>query len=491
MARKRGGLVRRVERGSLAEYLGVEPGDSVLAVNGRRLRDEIDFRYLMSDPEVTLVIRKRDGRQESYRIEKDAGEPFGVAFQDPLFDRMKTCRNNCVFCFIRQIPKEMRKSLHVRDDDYRMSFLHGNFISLTNLQEEDWERIEEQRISPLRVSVHTTDPELRQVLMSNPEAARIMEHLRRLSRSGIRLHAQCVLLKGLNDGEHLLRTLSDLDSLGESMISVGVVPAVYTRYRPVPPSPRICPEWAGETLEMIETYADGAFERRGTYWVYGADELYIVSGRPFPPYEYYGDFPQYENGIGIVPDFRRSLEELLRTGYSAEDSETRDSGIQCSKTQAPETQCSETRDSGPRCTSRPGVRPHPARGRGVPRVLAITGEMAACEVRNAVRRLGLEKQVSVCPVKNTFFGDSVTAAGLLTGQDIISAVLQFGRRTDLRDRWIVAVPDVALSRGVFLDNSRLEDITRATGLEAVAVRPTPLSLREIVDWEEGSIPHVG
>ena len=178
MARKRGGLVRRVEPGSLAEHLGVEPGDSIVAVNGRRLRDEIDFRYLTADPDVTLLIRKRDGSQEAYRIDKDPDEPLGVSFQDPLFDHMKTCKNNCVFCFIRQIPKEMRKSLHVRDDDYRMSFLHGNFVSLTNLDAADWARIEEQRISPLRVSVHTTDPELRQVLMSNPEAAKIMHHLR-------------------------------------------------------------------------------------------------------------------------------------------------------------------------------------------------------------------------------------------------------------------------------------------------------------------------
>ena len=467
MARKRGGLVRRVEHGSLAEYLGIEPGDRVLAINGRRLRDEIDFRYLMSDSEVTLVIRKRDGREESYRIDKDPEEPLGVTFQDPLFDHMKTCRNNCVFCFIRQIPEEMRKSLHVRDDDYRMSFLHGNFISLTNLDEKDWARIEEQRISPLRVSVHATDPGLRQVLMSNPEAARIMEHLRRLARVGIQIHAQCVLLKGINDGEHLIRTLTDLDSLGESMVSVGVVPAIYTRYRRHLPSPRLGPEWAGEVLEIIEDYAARAFRRRGSHWVYGADELYIVSGRPFPPYEYYDEFHQYENGIGIVADWRRSLEEeVKRANRSARDPDAR---IACA------------RNAGS----------HSLRCSGALRVLAITGEMAEGELRNAVRQLGLEKQVSVCAVKNTFFGDSVTAAGLLTGQDIISAVLRFERRNDPRERRIVAVPDIALFGGAFLDNLRLEDITRATGLQAVAVRPRPGSLTEIAAWGEESIPYVG
>lgn len=467
MARKRGGLVRQVESGSLAEYLGIEPGDILVAVNGRRLRDEIDFRYLMSDPEVTLVIRKRDGREESYRIEKDPEEPLGVTFQDPLFDRMKICRNSCVFCFIRQIPREMRKSLHVRDDDYRMSFLHGNFISLTNLDAEDWARIEEQRISPLRVSVHATDPSLRQVLMSNPEAARIMDHLRRLARLGIELHAQCVVLKGVNDGEHLVRTLSDLDSLGENMVSVGVVPAIYTRYHPVPPSPRMDPEWAREVLEIIEGYAEGAFGRRGSHWVYGADELYLVSGKPLPPYEYYDEFYQYENGIGIVADWRRMVEEevLVATG-PAGDPQSLAGGGQSD-------------------------RARPVEGPAARRVLAITGEMAEGELTDAVKKLGLEKQVSVCPVKNTFFGDTVTAAGLITGQDIISAVLQFERRINMRDRWIVAIPDIALFRGMFLDNLRLQDITRATGLPAVAVRPTPRSLIKIAAWGEESIPDAG
>ncbi|HHX27390.1 MAG: DUF512 domain-containing protein [Bacillota bacterium] len=469
MARKRGGLVRRVEPGSLAEHLGVEPGDSIVAVNGRRLRDEIDFRYLTADPDVTLLIRKRDGSQEAYRIDKDPDEPLGVSFQDPLFDHMKTCKNNCVFCFIRQIPKEMRKSLHVRDDDYRMSFLHGNFVSLTNLDAADWARIEEQRISPLRVSVHTTDPELRQVLMSNPEAAKIMDHLERLTRLGIRLHAQCVLLKGLNDGDNLLRTLSDLESLGESMVSVGVVPAIYTRYRAVTPSPRMDPEWAGQVLEMIETYADGALKRRGSYWVYGADEFYLVSGRPFPPHPYYGDFHQYENGIGIVADFRRSLEaeeEVRRASGSATHAETR--GAVAGQ-----------------------IVVGPVGRRGTRKALAVTGEMAAGEVRSAVHRMGVDKQVSVCPVKNTFFGDSVTAAGLLTGQDIISAILEFGRKTDLREYGVIAVPGVALFNGKFLDNCKLADITRATGIGAVAVEPCPASLREIATLGEESIPHVG
>lgn len=442
MARRQGGLVRRVHEGSLAGFLGIEPGDRIISVNGKSLRDEIDFRFLASDENVSVVVRKRDGREEVYEIEKDPGEPFGVSFQDPIFDGIKTCKNSCVFCFIRQIPKEMRKSLHVRDDDYRMSFLYGNFLSLTNFTDGDWERLEEQRISPLRVSVHTTDPELRQRLMSNPEAARVMEHLRRLTDLGIQLHAQVVLLKGMNDGPHLLRTLSDLDSLGENMVSVGVVPAVYTRYRKAPPSPKADPAWAGETLEMIENYALGAKERRKDYWVFGADELYLMSGRPFPPYEYYGDYYQYENGIGIVPEFRRCLDIEVQQG------------------------CISERDL--KC-----------------RAIAVTGEMAAGEVTRAVQAMGLGERISILPVKNVFFGDSVTAAGLLTGQDVISAVLGRWRNDDLRLFDLIAVPDVALFRGSFLDNCTLRDVAEATGIRTVAVKPLPASLKQVVADGEG------
>jgi putative radical SAM enzyme (TIGR03279 family) len=239
-------MVQDVSEGSLAAYLELEPGDRIVAVNGRTLRDELDFRFLTSEEDLTILIRKRNGEEQAFEVDKDPDEPFGVTFVQPIFDRIKECANNCKFCFVRQIPKEMRRTLHVRDDDYRMSFLYGNFISLTNLTEEDWQRLEEQRLSPLRVSVHTTDPALRQELMRNPKAADVMEHLRRLSGMGIRLHAQIVLLKGINDGENLVRTLRDLESLGPNMVSVGVVPAVYTKYRENPPSPPIDPAWAGK-----------------------------------------------------------------------------------------------------------------------------------------------------------------------------------------------------------------------------------------------------
>ena len=442
MARKQGGTVLEVREDSLAAYLGLEPGDRIVAVNGRTLRDELDFRFLTSDEELSLLVRKRDGEEQAFEVEKDPEEPVGVTFVHPIFDSVKTCSNNCKFCFVRQIPKEMRKGLHVRDDDYRMSFLFGNFVSLTNLTEEDWSRLSEQRLSPLRVSVHTTDPTLRQELMRNPEAARIMEHLRRLSRMGIRLHAQIVLLKGVNDGDHLRRTLSDLDSLGPNMVSVGVVPAVYTRYRAVPPSPGIDLSWAGETLDLIEEYARGRLEKTGEAWVLAADEFYITAGREFPPHEYYGEMYQFENGIGVVPEFRHSLKraKAMMEGLLPLD---------------------DTED-----------RPH------VDRAIVVTGLMAADEIQKAVDYLGLSERVSVCPVRNVFYGDSVTVSGLLTGQDIVSKVLGFVRLN--RGRYnALLVPSIALFEGRFLDDMKLDGLAQAAGMTALSVEPSPEGLARV------------
>ncbi len=403
-----------------------------MRVNGRILRDELDFRFLTADEDLSLVVRKKDGSEQAFEVEKDPEEPVGVTFAEPIFDRVRTCSNNCTFCFVKQIPKEMRPGLHVKDDDFRMSFLFGNFVSLTNLSEADWERLEEQRLSPLRVSVHTTDPGLRQELMGNPEAANVVEHMRRLSSMGIRMHAQVVLLKGVNDGDRLVRTLRDLESLGENMVSAGVVPAVYTRYRRDLPSPKMERVWAGETLDLIEEYARGAAARRGDPWVYAADEFYIVAGRDFPPYEYYGEFHQYENGIGIVPEFREGVVRAKRIREGREPS-------------------------------------------GVDRAVAVTGLMAAAEVQEAVKQLGLAERVAVCPVPNVFFGDTVTATGLLTGQDIASSVLGFLRKGRARYD-AVLVPSVALFEGRFLDDMTLGDLAEATGLTALPVEPSPESL---------------
>lgn len=418
------GIVSEVDPEGLGWFLGIRPEDRIAWVNGVPLRDVLDFQFYCADDEIEIgVLRK--GELTILEVEKEADDYLGVSFENPLFDDVKTCRNNCVFCFLRQIPKDMRASLHVRDDDYRLSFLMGNFITLTNLDERDWARIEEQRLSPLRISVHATAPKVRANLMRNPKAGSIMEHIERLAGMGIQMHVQIVLLRGVNDGEVLQRTLRDLDSVGEAIVSVGVVPAVYTKYREDAPSPRGDKGWANAVLDILEGFARDVHARRQDNWVYGADELYLLAGREFPPCEYYGEFHQYENGIGMVPDFRCSVAnyEGLAVGST---------GAGC---------------------------------------LVVTGLLAEPEIRSAVDRLGL-RGVSVLGVPNLFFGSGVTVAGLLTGQDILASVLKFLRSEGQGKLRALLVPSVTLGDGVFLDGMTPEEIQTSTGLRVILAQPT-------------------
>lgn len=440
--RKYGGVVAQVEPGSIAAEIGIEPGDIVVSVNEKELRDELDYRFYASDEEVLLEIQKKDGSREKFAIEKEADDLLGIVFENPIFDGLKTCTNNCCFCFIRQLPPGMRSGLYVRDDDYRMSFLYGNFITLTNLSEEDWSRLREQRISPLRVSVHTTDPDLRAYLMGNREASGILSQLSRLVSYGIEVHVQIVLLRGVNDGDFLFSTLEDLYRLGDAIASVGVVPAIYTKYRPHPPSPRPDKIWARQVLVQVEEWTRRSARERGKAWVYAADEFYVMAETDIPQYEHYGEFEQYENGIGIIADFRHQVEEMKKSpGWIA--------GL---------------------ASSRPRT------------VLAITGVMAYDELDKAVRDLGLKDHVTVLPVVNEFFGPAVTSAGLLTGRDVLNGVRQWMHRSQRRahDLDAILIPSVALSGGRFLDDVSLDDITEGTGVPAIQVAPTPRSLIEAV-----------
>ncbi len=437
-------MVCKVEPESLAEYLQIQPGDRIISVNGHKLRDEIDFRFYASEEEIILDIAAADGTEKSYEIEKDPDDLMGITFENPIFDGMKTCRNKCCFCFIDQLPRGLRKSLYVHDDDYRLSFLFGNFISLTNLSDTDWQRIGEQRLSPLRVSLHTSDPKARAMLMGNPAAAQAMRHLRRFKQMGIAVHVQIVLLKGLNDGRKLLRTLENLESLGNTVLSVGVVPAIYTRYRKVLPSPCGGPEWAGETLSILENYARKVHGERGVYWVYGADEFYFLSGREFPEYGYYDDFPQFENGIGMTVDFRETLKKV-----KAEFKPCTNSGNQA--------------------------------GKG--KIVAVAGVMGYSEVVSAVNTLGIENRISVCKVRNKFFGDTVTCSGLLTGRDIVDSILGLKRTGEEFE--CVLIPSYSVFEGRFLDDMTIGDMVEITGLPVQVVEPSPVGLVDAVFESKG------
>lgn len=372
------GIISRVESDSLAARLGVQPGDELLAINGHQLRDIIDVHFYSAEDWLELVLRRgKDGQEWVCETERVYNEPLGLDFAHPTFDvDVRRCRNNCKFCFLAQNPRGLRPSLYVKDDDYRYSFLHGNFVTLTNLGDEDWVRLEEQRLSPLYVSVHATDLALRRQVLQRPDAPDVLAQLRRLAALGIEVHTQLVLVPGLNDGSHLERSLSDLAKLAFApVLSVGIVPVGLTRYhrgpfRPYRPQEMAC------VLVQVTPWQDRFRREHGVGWVYPSDEWYLALGRDVPPDGDYDGFPQIENGIGMV---RQLLEEWVEDKLQVASCRLQIVTLVC------------------------GTLIAPLMERLMDELAALTGT-----------------QVEVLPVVNRFFGSTVTVSGLLTGQDVVA-----------------------------------------------------------------------
>ncbi len=435
MRRARGALITEVAPDGLGERLGLAPGDRIMAIDGQPLRDLLDYRFRMAADRVEVEVRKAGGGKVRFDVE-NGGEDLGVEFPTPLFDGLRTCRNRCVFCFLPQLPRGLRPSLYLKDDDYRLSFLHGNFITLTGLGEAESDRIIEQRLSPLYVSVHATDDRMRELLFGTPRARGVLPRLGELASAGIQLHTQVVLCPGLNDGPVLDRTLADLAGLGENLRSIGVVPVGLTRHRrdlyPLRPFTR--PE-AAAVIGQLARWQARFLARRGTRLVYPADEFYTLAGRRLPPAASYEGFPQLENGIGLI---RRLLDGYRRTR--------------------------------PRL---PAALPFPRE------VTVVTGVSAGTTLGGILDDLaatvgGLAPRLEV--VANEFFGPGVTVAGLLTGQDILRA---------LRGRSLgqaVLVPAAALKdeEDIFLDDLSLPALARQLGVPVRAVPPEGRALAEAV-----------
>lgn len=422
-------IVSRVDPGGIAAELGIASGDRICAVNGRPVRDILDYRFLTADDSVEVLVESRNGAF-LYEIEKDYDEPLGIDFKSP-FPNLKKCRNRCIFCFVDQMPPGLRRSLYIKDDDYRLSFWDGNFITLTNLEEADFERIVEERLSPLYVSVHTTNPELRRKMMGNRRAGEILRQMSFLARHGIELHAQIVLCPGVNDGRELERTIGDLGALAPSVRSVAVVPVGCTRYREkLFPLSACTPEQANEVISAVHRWQDRFLRMFDIPLVYAGDEFYIRAGIAVPPAERYGEFPQLENGVGLVRLFLDEWEEVRRAPCHAP-----------------------------------------------PKVTVVTGEMGACVLGPLIEQLNRDtgSRIVLLPVANRFFGPDVTAAGLLTGADIRDAL----RGLDFGD--LVVIPAVALRNGTtFLDDVTLEELRQDLGVSIVAAGG-PRELIEIIE----------
>src|SRR6185503_2915025 len=300
--------VKGVEDGSIGDELGMIPGTELVSVNGRELADFLDWEFLTADDELVIEARLPDGEAIVYDIERPEGESMGVELEPPTIRR---CANRCEFCFIEGLPKGLRKPLYVRDDDYRLSFAYGNFATLSNLKDRDIARILEYRLSPLYISVHATPWEARKILLNNPRVPNIVEQLTKLAAGGIQFHAQMVIVPGLNDGDVLEQSFADLWALDDAVLSVAIVPVGLTQFSHLYTGKPMDREKASSLLDVVTRWENRARAERGDAWVYGSDELYLLAERPLPDAEFYGEFPQIENGVGAVAALRMRVDEGL------------------------------------------------------------------------------------------------------------------------------------------------------------------------------------
>ncbi|HZP36897.1 MAG TPA: DUF512 domain-containing protein [Methylomirabilota bacterium] len=429
-----GVVVAAVAPRTAAARAGLRPGDRILAINGAALRDVIDFHFHAGEETLDLAM-EREGRPHRARLER-RGSALGLELEAPKPAEIATCANKCVFCFIHQLPKGLRKSLYVKDDDFRLSFLHGNYITLTDLEEAELERIESQRLSPLYVSVHATDPDLRHALLGQPRVRReLLPVMERLAKAGIAMHAQIVLCPGWNDGVHLDRTVHDLARLHPAVTTTAVVPVGLTRHRERLPALRpVTPDEARTLVHTIEAWQRDFRSALGTRFVWAADELYLTADRPLPPAGAYEGFAVAEDGIGLVRRFEDGWARIVR--------------------------------------SRPAP---PARPR---RVTVVTGELYAPRMRALLARLDVPRLTAeVQAIRNELFGRGIGVAGLLSGRDI---QLQLGEAAGggrgLGDE--VLVPAVALrdGAGVFLDDLTPADLAQALDTPVTPVDPTAPAL---------------
>ena len=434
------GTIAAIDPGSIAEALGLTPGDRLLSVNGHVLRDVIDYRFYSAAEHVALEV-ERHGKRKLLQAEKDPDEPLGIDFGVALFDDITRCNNNCYFCFIGGNRKGMRRTLFIKDDDYRLSFLFGNFATLTNLTEEDWARIQEQRLSPLYISVHATDLELRRQLLANPKAGDILGQLDELASMHIQTHCQLVVCPGLNDGEHLDRSVKELAGRYPWVQTIAVVPVGLTEMNQVrgahklkvsgPLQDQLCtPEYAQTILAQMRPFQQRYLKEYGTPLVYPSDEYYLLAGEPSPAAKHYGDYPQFENGVGMVrfllDDWSRVKRRLLRAGTAG-----------------------------------------PPRGLAQ-RMTLVSGTLIAPVLGPLVRELaaltGIE--ATLAPVANRTYGASITCSGLLAARDIIAGL----EGQPLGD--LVVLPRYALDDAgeVFLDDLTPQDMERELGRPVIYVR---------------------
>lgn len=422
---------------SIAAEVGFEPGDSLVSINGQPLRDLIDYQFLCADEYLELEVLDRRGIRHIVEIEKDYDENLGLEFENALFDGLIQCNNRCPFCFIDQQPPGKRDSLYFKDDDYRLSFLYGSYLTLTNLSDREWQRIEALRLSPLYVSVHATEPDLRIRLLKNPRAGQILDQLRWFQARALQIHAQVVLCPDINDGPHLERTIRDLAQFHHSdiptVLSVAIVPVGLTRFRPnLDEIAPVSTQKAQDVIDQVQVLQAEFQQRFGSTFVWLADEWFLLTRRELPSADHYESYPQIDNGVGSIRLFLSQFATAAR--------------------------------SLPSCVTSPR------------RLIWVVGNTVEIAFEPIVQRLnqiqGLELHMAA--LSSSYWGQSMTVTGLITGADIIEAL----QGQDLGDGLLI--PSLMLKHGStqFLDDQTLSDVAAALGCKVYLVGGGPQDLIE-------------
>ena len=426
--------IKDVYRNSYAYRAGCEAGDTLLSINGNEIVDVLDYRFYQLNSDLELKIRDRKGVVHTVKVRKPEYEELGLEFDTYLMDKEKSCRNKCIFCFIDQLPEGMRESLYFKDDDSRLSFLFGNYITLTNLTEHEISRIIKMHISPVNVSVHTTNPELRVRMMKNRFAGDSLKILKRLSEHDIVLNTQIVCCPGWNDGEELKRTLQDLYDMNVNLI--GVVPVGLTKYREgLEKIQPFTAEKARETVDILEAFGEMCLQTRGKRIAYAADELYIKAGYEIPDASFYGDFEAIENGIGLIAQLREDFRDELEW-READDSIRRTVSIACGVSAAPYLR----------------------------------------ELMDEAEQKFIGVKVNVYPIVNDFFGEQINVSGLIVGRDLISQL----KNKPLGDALLISSAMLRFENDLFLDDVHIDDVRRKLNTEVLPINNDGVMLLDAV-----------
>ncbi len=431
---KNGHTISRVLPGSIGEEAGLKPGDQVVSVNGTQVEDVFDYQYLTEDEYLEVLIRQSDGEEWILEVEKDEDEDLGLEFENGLMDEYRSCRNKCIFCFIDQMPPGMRDTLYFKDDDSRLSFLQGNYVTLTNMDEKDIERIIRYHLSPINISVHTTNPTLRCQMLHNRFAGEALKKMDPLYQAGMEMNGQIVLCKGYNDGSELERTIGDLGRYCPVMQSVSVVPVGLTRYREgLTPLEPFTKEEAGQVIDTVERWQENFFARYGLHFIHASDEFYLLAEREMPEAPRYDGYPQLENGVGMLRLLMEEVSEALKT---------------------PDYDGGEKKER---------------------KVSVVTGKLAGPLLRQIAGQVTERYpwvEISVCEIVNDFFGEMITVSGLLTGQDLIRQL----KGKDLGDCLLIPANMVKSDADIFLDDVTKEDAEKALQVPLVIVKSSGYEL---------------